>query len=128
MKNTFIITIATVIVLTLSYCNTENDKELDLNGQGLTSLPQDVFQKQDLEWLDLDDNNLTSLPPEISKLQNLTYLSLYDSELTSLPSEIGNLQNLSYLYIYDNNIPEAEIQKIESWLPNCEIIWENPYD
>ena len=49
MKNTFIITIATIVVLTLSYCNTE-DKKLDLSGQGLTSLPQDIFQKQDLEW------------------------------------------------------------------------------
>jgi hypothetical protein len=31
------------------------------------------------------------------------------------------------LFIYDNNIPEAERQKIESWLPNCDIIWEDPY-
>ena len=123
MKNTFIITIATIVVLTLSYCNT-GDKELYLGGQGLTSVPQDVFQKQDLEFLYLSDNDLTSLPPEIGKLKNLTELYLSGNDLTSLPPEIGQLKNLTVMSFYNNNIPEAERQKIESWLPNCYIYWE----
>ena len=76
------------------------------------------------------DKNLEILQEAIDGRDPASITELYLSYkgLTSLPSEIGKLQNLSYLYIYDNDIPEAERQKIESWLPNCEIIWEEPED
>ena len=77
--------------------------------------------------LDLGYKGLTSLPSEIGQLQNLTALYLWENNLTSLPPEIGQLQNLTELDLYDD-IPEAERQKIKSWLPNCEVIWENQYD
>ena len=76
------------------------------------------------------DKNLQILQEAIDGRDpaSITELDLNDKGLTSLPPEIGNLQNLSYLFIYDNNIPDAERQKIESWLPYCEIIWEEPED
>ena len=102
--------------------------KLDLSRNNLTSLPPEIGQLQNLTELNLGGNNLTSLPPEIVQLQNLTVLNLTWNNLTSLPSEIVQLQNLTMLWLFDNDIPEAERQKIESWLPNCEIIWEEPED
>ena len=101
--------------------------ELDLGYKGLTSLPSEIGQLQNLTALYLWENNLTSLPPEIGQLQNLISLWLSGNDLTSLPPEIGQLQNLTELDLYDD-IPEAERKKIKSWLPNCEVIWENQYD
>ena len=101
--------------------------ELDLSYNGLTSLPSEIGKLKNLTRLDLSYNDLTSLPSEIGQLKNLTELYLHNNYLTSLPPEIGQLQNLTELRLYDNELPEAERQKIESWLPNCEIIWENPY-
>ena len=76
------------------------------------------------------DKNLEILQEAIDGRDpaSITRLNLSYKGLTSLPSEIGQLQNLTELDLYDNDIPEAERQKIESWLPNCEIIWEEPED
>ena len=112
-----------IIMLLLPLYSIAQDRNLQIlqkaiNGRDPASITE----------LDLFYNGLTSLPSEIVQLQNLERLYLHNNNLTSLPSEIGRLKNLSFLYIYDNNIPEAERQKIESWLPNCEIIWEEPED
>ena len=105
----------------------KNLERLYLYNNNLKSLPPEIVQLQNLTGLDLSVNDLTSLPPEIGQLQNLTELDLSYNDLTSLPSEIVQLQNLTELRLYDNEIPEAEIKKIDSWFPNCEIIWEEPY-
>ena len=72
------------------------------------------------------DKNLQILQKAIDGRDpaSITKLDLSRKGLTSLPPEIGQLQNLTELSLYDNNIPEAERQKIESWLPNCYIYWE----
>jgi Leucine-rich repeat (LRR) protein len=63
--------------------------------------------------LNLSSNQLTgSIPPEIGNLTNLEWLVLGSNELTgSIPSEIGNLTNLIILYLNNNQltgeIPES---------------------
>ena len=105
--------------------NPEQDTELDLGGNDLTSLPPEIRQlkqqqdqasegtlaavmteenpEQDTE-LDLRGIDLTSLPPEIGQLNNLTSLFLEDNQLKSLPPEIGQLTNLTRLDLEDNDL------------------------
>ncbi|MEH2388354.1 MAG: leucine-rich repeat domain-containing protein, partial [Nostoc sp.] len=45
--------------------------ELDLSGEGLTTLPREIVQLTNLQSLDLSINRLSSLPPEIVQLTNL---------------------------------------------------------
>ena len=54
--------------------------------------------------VNLFDKNLTTLPPEIGNLKNLEYLSLGSNELTTIPKEIGNLTNLEVLWLTGNQL------------------------
>ncbi|XP_019627165.1 PREDICTED: leucine-rich repeat and death domain-containing protein 1-like isoform X2 [Branchiostoma belcheri] len=94
--------------------------ELDLSNQGLTSIPEEVFDIADLEILDVSNNKLTSIPGAICRLQKLFRLDAYGNKLTSLPQEIGSLQKLKDLYVQNNNLRELPdgleaLQKLE-WL------------
>ncbi|MEH2329353.1 leucine-rich repeat domain-containing protein, partial [Nostoc sp.] len=48
--------------------------QLDLSGKGLTTLPPEIGQLTNLQYLNLNSNQLSSLPPEIVQLTNLQYL------------------------------------------------------
>ncbi|XP_078583378.1 uncharacterized protein LOC144866057 [Branchiostoma floridae x Branchiostoma japonicum] len=88
---------------------------LDLSNQGLTSIPEEVFDITDLEVLDVSKNILTSIPDAIGRLQKLNRLSAYSNMLTSLPQAIGSLQKLTHLYVYHNklaNLPPG-IEKLQ---------------
>jgi leucine-rich repeat protein SHOC2 len=69
-------------------------RELDLDGNELTSVPAEIGQLTSLEKLYLGDNQLTSLPAEIGQLTALEELYLEGNQLTSLPAEIGQLASL----------------------------------
>ena len=51
-------------------------KNLDLSGQDLTALPNEIGRLTNLASLNLSDNRLTALPPEIAQLTNLATLNL----------------------------------------------------
>lgn len=77
---------------------------LDLSFQGLTELPQELFQLTNLTTLYLWGNQLNSLPPELFQLTNLTLLDLSGNQLTTLPPELFELKNLTKLYLLGNQL------------------------
>ncbi|XP_078583792.1 uncharacterized protein LOC144866304 [Branchiostoma floridae x Branchiostoma japonicum] len=79
---------------------------LDLSNQGLTSIPEEVFDITDLDYLDVSNNKLTSIPEAIGRLQKLDHLDASGNTLTSLPQAIGSLQGLKSLYVHSNNLSE----------------------
>ncbi len=119
---------------------------LDLSGQGLTKVPEDVFAKTDLEGLDLSNNRLsgalqaevrhlqslrtldlsgnefTGVPAEIGQLKDLETLDLSDNNLTGLPYELGNLSNLKMLDLTGNDYAAADLAVIKSKLPASVVI------
>ncbi|MEH1930466.1 COR domain-containing protein [Nostoc sp.] len=78
--------------------------ELDLSGEGLTTLPREIVQLTNLQSLDLSINRLSSLPPEIVQLTNLQSLYLTDNQLSSLAPEIVQLTNLQSLNLSINRL------------------------
>src|SRR5690348_3404923 len=71
---------------------------IDLSAQGLTKVPEYIFNATNLESLDLSGNKLTgALPAEIRNLQNLKVLNVSGNQMTGVPAEIGQLQNLEVL-------------------------------
>ena len=79
-------------------------EELKLNVRKLTSLPKEIGNFTQLQFLYLNNNQLTSIPKEIGNLTNLIYLYLHNNKLTSIPKEIGNLTKLEYLYLHNNKL------------------------
>lgn len=77
---------------------------LELRKKKLKSVPQEIFQFRNLQWLDLGKNNITELPDSIYKLENLQYLNVSKNRLVSLPKEIGKLTNLVYLNANNNDL------------------------
>lgn len=76
---------------------------LDLSGEGLTKVPDNVFTKTALVELDLSKNNLSgSLQAEVRHLSNLRVLDLSDNNFTGVPAEIGQLSKLEVLDLSNN--------------------------
>lgn len=108
----------------------ENCFVLDLYGQNLKVIPQDISKLinlrnlniggnpeldlkttfkllstiKSLESLSIEDNKLKNIPAEISMLGNLKHLNASGNKLKKLPNEICSLTNLEILDLYDNHI------------------------
>lgn len=93
----------------------ENITTLDLSAAGMTVLPIEVTQLNNLRHLSLDTNALSTLPPQIKNLTSLTSLDVSRNQLTALPSEIRNLTFLNSLTVLDNHLTElpAEIRDLK---------------
>ena len=99
------------------YYSIENTTRLNLWDIGLTgSIPPEIGNLSNLEWLDLRNNQLTgSIPPEIGNLTNLERLMLFHNQLTgSIPPEIGNLTNLTALSLIDNQLTGSIPSEIDN--------------
>jgi internalin A len=82
----------------------EGRTALNLASQKLRTLPPEIGQLTQLQWLHLSDNELSSLPPEVGQLTQLRSLDLGDNRLGSLPPEIGRLTRLQSLDVGENRL------------------------
>jgi Leucine-rich repeat (LRR) protein len=95
---------------------------LNFGNDGLTSVPPEIGDLQNLQSLYLNQNpQLTNLPDTIGNLKNLRILSLYGDGLTSLPTSIVELTNLTILGLSGNPIPSTTITQLRKELPNTTI-------
>ena len=77
---------------------------LNLGGNAITSLPQQIEGLTKLKALYLDECGLANLPPGLGKLSQLETLNLNYNQLSSLPSTIGGLDQLTRLLLYGNTL------------------------
>jgi hypothetical protein len=97
---------------------------LSFPNYGLTELPDCIGKLQKLNILNIESNLLIEIPESIGNLRNLTHFNLSKNLIEKLPESIRNLsENLEELNLIGNPITEEEKVKIESWLPNTNIIW-----
>jgi Leucine-rich repeat (LRR) protein len=54
----------------------KNPTELDLKDRGISEIPQNIEQLDQLVKLNLSNNKLTSLPPQIGNLGTFSVLTL----------------------------------------------------
>ena len=82
-----------------------NSKRLDLSWQGLTAIPTEIFQLQNLTSLYLYNNQIVEIPDAIAQLQNLTMLDLRNNQIVEMPSGIEKLTKLKKLDLRGNPLP-----------------------
>jgi hypothetical protein len=72
---------------------------------GLTEFPREIFELADsLEILDLSGNQLTSLPDDLPRLHKLRVIFCSDNPFTELPEVLGQCQQLSMVGFKANRI------------------------
>ena len=85
-------------------------RSLALNGNVLTALPRSLGQLGQLERLELNNNNLEALPKELGRLSHLEVLMLSGNKLCELPDSLGALRclvNLDVSFCNLVRLPEA---------------------
>lgn len=94
-------------------------KRLDLSC-GLTEFPQEIFQLADtLEVLNLSGNALSRLPDDLHRLTRLRILFCSENQFTELPACLGQCQELSMIGFKANRIehvPGAALPPQLRWL------------
>ncbi|XP_064601528.1 leucine-rich repeat-containing protein 27-like isoform X2 [Liolophura sinensis] len=93
----------------------KNLEYLYLEGNELTSLPENFFDMlPNLQWLDVRRNKLTSLSNVFSeKIPKLRNLLLEGNNLTTLPPELGLIKSLNGLNISNNPLSFPPVEVIE---------------
>ena len=83
-----------------------NVKELYLSYYGLTALPDEFENLQQVEILRLGGNKFKEFPKVVCKLTKLEELDLCGCDLISLPDEFANLQQVEILRLNNNKFKE----------------------
>jgi len=79
-------------------------KYLDLDNNQLETFPESFGDLSLLETLWLGRNPLEVIPESIFDLLSLSLLGVYETNISEIPPEIGNLTNLTYLWLNDNQL------------------------
>ncbi len=87
---------------------------------GLTEFPREIFELADsLEILNLSGNALSSLPDDLHRLPHLRVLFCSDNPFTELPASLGQCAKLSMIGFKANQIshvPAAALPPLLRWL------------
>ncbi|XP_078443941.1 plant intracellular Ras-group-related LRR protein 1-like [Wolffia australiana] len=99
----------------------EEERNLNLSGMALASLPSPSFNPTLVTKLDLSNNNLESIPEStVARLLNVVELDLHSNELKTLPNSMGCLKKLKILNV-DSNMLESLPKTIEDCIALEEI-------
>ena len=84
--------------------NKEHVYKLNLSRKKLDSLPNNLFQLKNLEYLDLSKNRLDHIPKELKVLQNLEHINLSKNNFIDFPEILTELTQLQEIIINNNKI------------------------
>ena len=103
-------------------------RRLDLSACGLTELPTEVFALADtLEILDLSGNALSALPDELAGLRKLRIVFASGNQFTHLPEVLGRCEQLEMVGFKANQISRVSASALPArlrWL----ILTDNQID
>ncbi len=99
---------------------------LDLSGNSLTTVPEEIYDLINLQSLYLYSNRIRLISPKISNLNKLLDLYLFCNQIVELPETICDMQ-LSEINIRDNRIELLPIGINKLYERGCNIIMDtNP--
>jgi len=91
---------------------------LDLSGQNLSSIPEEVTGLKYLNEIILSDNNFKSFPEILTQIPSLVSVDLTNNQLSSIPEDItAKLPNLQSIKLEKNNLSEEIVTKYSEISP-----------
>ncbi|RZF41147.1 hypothetical protein LSTR_LSTR010799 [Laodelphax striatellus] len=79
-------------------------ENLNLSGNNLSFIPEQILQFTRLKYLYLGENRLQEIPQNINRLNRLEILNVGGNQLTSVPSTVGQLGELRALILSNNQL------------------------
>lgn len=95
----------------------QNLTQLNIEGNQISTLPDELFHLPSLSYLTANNNNISQLPDSIGDCTLLNTLWIGNNPLSTLPSSMQNLNSLIYL-----ELSSAEFTEIPSFLFNMTSI------
>ncbi len=80
--------------------------KLNLSGQNLTAIPQEIFKMKNLQFLDLSENRIAEIPDEIQNISQLQELNLSNNQLNKVSTKIDELVFLQKLNLAKNQLTD----------------------
>lgn len=81
-------------------------RNLNLNSNELTAIPNELFGLQSLEILQMRNNGILELSENIGNLNKLLTLDITQNQLKKMPEEIGQLTSMTNFSFGNNSIEE----------------------
>ena len=97
---------------------------LDVQGTPLQSLPKDVFDLFNLNYLGLRKTKISTISKSIKKLINLQTLDLAYTQINFLPESITELKKLRHLFVHTIGDQTHKSFRDISGFPAPEKIWD----
>ena len=83
--------------------------------------PKHLGELESLEVLDMRGNRLDVLPDDLWQLKNLRRLDLSYNYFYEMPEEIRQLENLEWINLEQNPMTAESKNKLKQWFPNARI-------
>ena len=80
------------------------------SSQGITAIPEGIYQFSALTELTLTNNNLAAISEDVSKLTTLKTLTLDFNQLVTLPTTVSGLGSLTLLSLKNNPLETLPVQ------------------
>jgi len=96
-------------------------REIDVHGNHIEALPDDVRGLRALETFSLQGNSLRAIPKSLTTLRRLRALNLAENNIRELPSEISDMTMLTSLWLYSNEL--AGLPGSMRKLPSLRQLW-----
>lgn len=102
-------------------------KKLDISYTGISVLPMEISNLENLTNLNLSHNNLQELPESLKELTQLRYLNLSNNPLKKLPQWIGEMTQLEVLDVSQTQLKTLPESIVNLSLLNELILKKNPF-
>jgi Leucine-rich repeat (LRR) protein len=103
-------------------------KQVYINGQNLTELPNGLLKLKNIEYLNIHSNSFNGFPKGVYEFPKLKDLTIGFNEVDSIPNKIKEIKTLEYLAVNGNNL--TDLPNVLLNLPKLETIYaqENKFD
>ena len=110
------------------FCEVGSLEELDLTGNRLSSLPDEIQGLKKLKKLNLSRNRFHEFPGILVSMYWLQYLDLWDNEIEHVALGVEQMKGLVELELRGIQLPQQRIDSIRALLPKSKVFFSDPCD